>query len=153
MEITIEIEGLEKLKQGLAAAPAETIKETQNAIAKSVVLVTKQAMRNAPVNKQGGGGNLRQSIRYTTDFLRGVISVTARYAYWVHEGTNPHDITVVKKRVLANARTGQFFGKKVHHPGTQPNPFLKEAIEDVKPAIESIFSQSIQNVLSKIARQ
>ncbi len=32
------------------------------------------------------------------------------------------------KRVLANAKLGIVFGKKIHHPGTKANPYFERAL-------------------------
>jgi hypothetical protein len=43
----------------------------------------------------------------------------ASYAPFVEFGTAPHEIRPVNAKVLANKKTGQFFGTLVHHPGTK----------------------------------
>lgn len=79
--------------------------------------------------------------------LMGVLENHARYSFFVHDGTQPHIIRPRLKAWLyfepsaANAAagtgggrtgTGQFvFAKEVHHPGTEPRPFLRRAVEDV----------------------
>lgn len=54
----------------------------------------------------------------------------APYAAYVHEGTAPHVIKAVRKKVLAFVRGGKvMFRKQVNHPGTKPDPFLYEAAD------------------------
>lgn len=78
-------------------------------------------------------GNLKKDI--------GVISVNdksvtignttlASYAKFVHYGTKPHIIKAKKAKALANKKSGLVFGKKVNHPGTKANPYLKNAFEN-----------------------
>ncbi len=77
-------------------------------------------------------GNLKKDIRV---FKADQTSVTignsklAPYAKFVHFGTKPHIIRVKKARVLANKKSGIIFGKKVNHPGTKANPYLKNALD------------------------
>lgn len=50
------------------------------------------------------------------------------YGSYVELGTKPHIIKIKTKKVLYNNRTGQFFGKIVHHPGTRAQPHLRPAL-------------------------
>lgn len=72
---------------------------------------------------------------------------TATYVLPVHDGSRPHVIAAVNAKVLrfegsvanqaagtggGRTGTGQFiYRQSVHHPGTQPRPFLRRAMEDV----------------------
>lgn len=54
------------------------------------------------------------------------------YAYYVHEGTEPHEIVARNASVLAfywatgPDGPGTYFFRSVHHPGTPPNRFLTD---------------------------
>jgi hypothetical protein len=53
------------------------------------------------------------------------------YPVGLELGTRPHVIEVRDKKVLANRRTGQIFGKRVNHPGTKPYPWCRAALADL----------------------
>lgn len=98
-------------------------------------------------------GNLLSSqaaptiLRLGNGNLLGVSQNNARYAKAVHDGTVPHVIRAVNKKVLrfqpsvanfaagtggGRTATGQLvFRKTVNHPGTKPRPFLRTAMDDV----------------------
>jgi HK97 gp10 family phage protein len=127
--ITVRIENLPEIEAAFKKLPTAVAVRTQNALEKILYKIEGTAKKLAPVNKQSGGGNLRQSIRaQMTGPLSGKVEVGAEYGIFVHEGTRPHTIEVVNRRALANKRTGQFFGRKVNHPGTKANPFLQLAV-------------------------
>lgn len=63
VDITIKIDGFEKFDEALRRAPQKTAEEVSKAVQKSILILQSQAMKEAPVNKQSGGGNLRQSIK------------------------------------------------------------------------------------------
>jgi len=150
--IKIQIKGLDGFIEGLKQAPVFTINELNKAVTRSVGLLQNQTIKEAPVNKQSGGGNLRQSVKSRmTTRISGEVSVDAKYAGFVHEGTAPHEIRPVIKQALANVRTNQFFGKLVRHPGTQPNPFLERSVKVVTPRIQTLFNEAINNVFKKIS--
>jgi hypothetical protein len=97
-------------------------------------------------------GNLLTSqapptVIVTGTTITGVVSNIAAYAYFVHEGTRPHEILPVRARALRftpstlnsaagtgggrTASGGPVFRKRVMHPGTEARPFLRRALEDV----------------------
>lgn len=84
-------------------------------------------------------GNLGRSIHMgnVTDTSASVIA-GARYAAYVEFGTRPHEITPNARKALRFAATAAgrrlsgsprvgaavVFAKRVHHPGTRPQPYL-----------------------------
>lgn len=148
----VEIQGLDKFLAGLKKYPQYSIDEMGKAVARSVGLLQSQTIKEAPVNKVANGGNLRQSVRSSMkNKLSGEVRVDANYGIFVHEGTSPHEIRATNAKVLANRRTGQFFGKVVRHPGTRANPFLQRAINLVNPRMNELFKEAIDKVLKKVA--
>ena len=149
MKITIEITANDKkdIKDAIKHDPRKAVNELNKAITKILYQVQRDAMREAPVNKQSGGGNLRQSIRARMESnLVGLVEVGAQYALYVHEGTAPHIITAVRAKALYNSKTGQFFGKKVNHPGTVANPFLKRAVDMNNDFASKTFREAVANI-------
>lgn len=63
--------------------------------------------------------------------LVGVFSGRALKYVWIHHnGSKPHKIEAAPGKVLRFEIDGQVvFAKSVNHPGTKPNPFLKDALE------------------------
>ena len=47
------------------------------------------------------------------------------YAFWHHEGTEPHIIRAAPGKSLRYVSNGEVkYSAVVHHPGTQANPYL-----------------------------
>lgn len=81
-------------------------------------------------------GNLARSTNYTIDGwgvnLIGRITAATFYALFVHEGTGPHVIVPRRAKVLRfNTARGVVFARKVYHPGTRAQPWLREAMVSV----------------------
>jgi len=148
MDIKIKVKNLNEIRAKFKVAPFKMSVELNSAVSRVITKLESKTKKEAPVNKQSGGGNLRQSIRSSMIGLaRGRIEVGAHYGIYVHEGTRPHTIRIVNKKVLANKRTGQIFGRVVRHPGTQPNPFLKRAVEKNQSFIDREFLNAVKRVI------
>jgi len=145
--ITIKVKNLDRIQMMFKKAPMKMTTALHKAINRIVLKIERDAKRNAPVNKKGGGGNLRQSIRsMMIGPARGKVEAGAGYAVFVHEGTRPHIIRIRQRKVLANKREGKIFGKVVHHPGTKANPFLQKAVDDNENFIDKEFESAVKKV-------
>lgn len=102
-------------------------------------IVTQGAKRRAPVSPAGsngrGSGHLRSSIGWEmgqdSDGIYFDVQATADYALFVEVGTAPHVITSHGDYPL-RSRSGQVFGRRVNHPGTEAQPFLRPALDDIR---------------------
>lgn len=76
-------------------------------------------------------GALRNKIvSYHTGSARGQvygIKATKKYAYLHHEGTKAHEMTIVR----AGGRSKVLISRTVMHPGTKPNPYLRNQLETI----------------------
>lgn len=146
--IKIKLKNYNQIRSAFRKVPAKLTKNLNVAVEKVLLRVESQTKRNAPVNKQSGGGNLRQSIRsQMTGISSGKVEVGAKYAIFVHEGTKPHIIKIRRKKVLANKRQGKIFGKVVKHPGTRANPFLQEAVDKSQGFIDKEFEKAVNKAI------
>lgn len=151
MNLKVTIQNGKQVSRLYSAMPAFFQKNLNVATERSIKVIQRNAMREAPVNKQKGGGNLRQSIRSRMiGKTRGEIEVGAKYGIFVHEGTRPHIIRATRKKVLANRRSGAVFGKTVRHPGTKPNRFLDRAIDQSNNQVNREFNKAIERSLKEL---
>ena len=140
-----EITGLGALNRRLNA-----IKDTRGILRNLQNATTRNAKKLSPVKT----GNLRRTIR--PGYLSGSeawVNANAAYAAYVEKGTRAHDIRPRNAKALrfptrgtpvtlagrvrsshANRPGSYAFAKRVHHPGTKPQPFLlpgaKQAAEE-----------------------
>ena len=146
--VRVTIKNADEIKSAFKTAPERVSAEIGTAINRIITRVENEAKREAPVNKQGGGGNLRQSITSKmTGRTSGMVEVGASYGVYVHEGTSPHIIRVRTKRVLADKRSNSIFGAVVHHPGTRANPFLQRAVDNQSSFIDKEFENAVERAV------
>ena len=151
MEIAIKIENLDKLKAAFMKAPSFATSEYGKAVERTALKIEGDAKRKAPVNKQSGGGNLRQLISSRmTGKASAVIESKAKYSAFVDQGTRPHIIRVRNKKVLANRRTNQIFGRVVKHPGTRKQPYFTDAVRGNESYLNNQLKDALQTVLNSI---
>lgn len=150
--ITVKIEGLDELKNGLDSAVSDIPQQINWAMVQSVNVVKNSAQDYAPYKT----GTLRRSI-YTDVQDNGFTGIVAQdpdvadYGVYMEYGTGPHIIEAINKRVLADQSMNLIFGKIVHHPGTAPRPFMSPAIEDNIDTIQGYFSEAVKRLIDTIA--
>lgn len=130
-----------------------TAKEIQGVITRSTYRVGARARQNAPSKF----GRLRQSVREKVGKLMGEISVNVDYAGAVEFGTKPHIIKPKRKKALAFKpgagfkfwdESGRVVVKSVKHPGTDPQPYLRPALE----AEVGHMTQALKKVIEDAAK-
>lgn len=121
------------------------------ALLSGALIVENDAINRCPVGQYESGqvgGNLRGSITHDVREHEARIGTNADYAPHVEFGTAPHIITVKTAKVLTDGKT--FFGKKVNHPGTAPQPYLRPALDENKSAIQQVMGQVIKDAIKGV---
>lgn len=105
----------------------------------------RQTLTRAKITSPVDSGALRNShvaepIKVSGDKVTTEISVEGGakqdYAMYVHEGTRPHVIKPRRKKVLSwKGPEGRVFATAVHHPGTEPRPWLRNALQSTAPKL------------------
>lgn len=104
------------------------------------------AKRRAPVSPDGSHGRpsgyLRSRIGWRlghdpiglyVDVMSPATTPDGKpYPLFVELGTAPHVIESHGDYPLANRRTGQVFGRRVNHPGTDAQPHLRPCVDDMR---------------------
>lgn len=118
----------------------------RQALGRAGRIVKAGAQRRAPVSPDGSydraPGYLRDHIvdHPVTEDERGLyvdVESAARtpdgvaYGLFPEVGTRPHVIESHGDYPLRNRKTGQVFGRRVHHPGTPEQPYLRPALGDI----------------------
>jgi len=81
---------------------------------------------------------------------RGVVAAQARHAHLVHEGTSAHVITARRSRFLKVPSRGvMLFRRSVWHPGTAPQRFLTDALEQSRSELSSLLSARGEDYLGE----
>lgn len=106
-----------------------------------------QALRRGPdktSGKQTSGpikGNVfaQESAKVPFSYL---VCAPAWYAHYSEYGTDPHDISAKKSKILAfRAKDGsEVFAKTVSHPGVKPKPFLRPAADKAEQFLDEILN-------------
>ena len=134
--------------QGFARVERYLERNLLEAMSLSVDLVAEDARATHPYTDRTG--KLTNSIAGHVQGsplggdLLGVVSAGAEYALYVEKGTRAHEIRPTHRKALRfPAEGGYRFAKVVHHPGTQPQPFLEPALERKTPDIARAFTDAV----------
>lgn len=99
-------------------------------------------------------GSTERSVDFEIDrtMLQSRIGIDAGispHGVGVHDGTPPHIIRPKTKKVLRWAKGKRFiFAKKVHHPGTKPDPFIVNAGR----RLENQFKKNVDRAIVNAAK-
>jgi len=107
------------------------IDQLKKVLFRSMIKMQELAVINCPVDT----GRLSWGIKLTplTDgYNKYLLYNNVEYAEAIEYGVDPHVIKVKNKKVLANKKKGQIFGKQVMHPGQEAQPFMRPALDQVK---------------------
>jgi len=136
-EVHIRVEGLEKAFESARHFPGAADKEIDYVMNRAASQGMAWMIPDTPIIT----GELRSSL-----FSRQVspssmeIGATAPHSVYVHEGTRPHEILPVRAKALRfNWRGKIVFFKRVRHPGTKPNPFVKRTTDKLVKFIHDTF--------------
>ena len=121
------------------------------AIKRSMINIFDSTKDTTPVRTSRLVGSFQ--IQYSN--LRGEIYPTAKYAYWVHEGSGIH---AGHSRWLG--KIPELIGKNGPHDkgirwikGQKGNPYLKNAVDRTQDKINQNFKQGLSDALAEIARK
>jgi hypothetical protein len=146
----ITIQNLPQLQDALKNYPTIAKPIIQSAVVASQAALAKfTTSATVPVLT----GYLLQNWGFDIGTLQASWYPKAVYAPYVELGTGPHIIEAKNAKVLANPKTGQIFGRTVHHPGTKANPFLERIMAAAQPDIDGLFGTALDRINETIAAQ
>ena len=151
MSLTLEIKGLDKLKEHFTKSPQIVIQEINPAVQKSILILLAYARKNAPVDL----GMLRGSAMETNfGILKGTLKNTSPYAAAVHGGTRPHWVPIDAITPWANRHGIPPFlvARSIARKGTKARPFFTESIQDGQSEIDSLFKKALDNIANKLTK-
>lgn len=136
MKVKLDIDE-KKFRRQLERGLVKKLKKATRVGMGRVILTAKSlAVRKAPRIT----GNLRRSILARTTGkgldVVGILRATASYARYVHDGTGVYGPR--KTPIRRGSRTSR---------GQKPQPFFRDAIEEVAPRAQQIFSEAFRKAL------
>jgi hypothetical protein len=145
MDLKIDVTpDLDQFASRWKAAESIIREEMLVAMRKSVLIVENQGKVNAPVDT----GTLRRSIHgQALSHVHGTVGTAVPYAVFVHEGTSAH---VIHGRPWLYWPGAKHPVRKVNHPGTRPNPFLKRALAEKRSEIIAVFKMMAPRVAARL---
>lgn len=134
LAITVDISRLNQLSSMIGSAMPDIIE-------KVATEVLQEVEKRTPMKT----GNLRSNWIITKQGNNYIVENDTSYARYVVEGTRPHDIFPRNSSVLAFQWHGNMvFAKRVHHPGTSPNPFVEDAVHEVENNLDLIVERGLR---------
>lgn len=146
---TVASADIYKLSEAMREAAGDTEITTQNVLLNSANYIKAEMESKAPVDT----GRLRQSIVVKVFQDRVEIGPHTEYAAYVEFGTKPHVIEAKPGKTLVFVMHGQkVFAKKVNHPGTKAQPYVRPAFEEWVDTLGALVAEANVKRLEKAYR-
>jgi hypothetical protein len=121
----------------------------EKAIPKFIASAADYAQREMSLGSPVRTGRLRTSIEKKVERTKAFIGPIAPYAPYVESGTRPHEIRPVRARALRFViGTEVVFAMRVQHPGTRPQPFVRETAAKLLNEISILWEKAFREVVS-----
>ena len=146
-DFSVQIVGLDKLQAAFKQSP-DIVRSVMNPVLHTAINILGKYTVKGIVPWRTG--RLTQSFIASYGDLMAMWRPTAKYAIYVHEGTDPHVILPVKKNALMWPGAAHPV-KKVNHPGTRANPFMPRIIQNAKSDVDALLQKGLDQLTSAIA--
>ncbi|MHA1302303.1 MAG: HK97 gp10 family phage protein [Candidatus Heimdallarchaeaceae archaeon] len=104
--------------------------EIQEALERALPDIARRMQNELVLVSPVSTGRLKNSIKVKST-NEGLIIWMVDYGKYIEFGTPPHIITPKEKKALKFKIGGdELIRKKVKHPGTRPNPFIRNTIQN-----------------------
>jgi len=148
-DITIDGSEFDAFADKLRAVAEELDDAVDAGVRKTALQVERSAKQETPVDT----GTLRSSIQTArVDVGEHIVGTNVEYAPDVEFGTRPHVITPDEADALAFKGTGgeMVFTRRVEHPGTPAQPFLRPAVRDHQSDLVENINDAIADLLEAV---
>lgn len=133
MNIKVDCDEVTRFRVKLEAKSKKINEEVAKVIARSSLMIQREAKENLKANKSVKTGHLRRMVATKISDTEGEIHTSnVKYARYVEEGTRAHIIRAKKKKYLYWEGASHPV-KQVKHPGSAKKPYLIPAFEKEKP--------------------
>lgn len=142
--VKIETQGFPEVRKKLMQLKADAKPIITKSLVRGGHMIETTAKQKCAVKT----GRLRSSI--TTETIKWDevhIGTNVEYGSYVEYGTGPHFIEPKNTSVLKFEIGGEvIFAKRVYHPGTKPQPYLRPALHQHKAAIRDLVIATVEEV-------
>lgn len=130
---------INKLADALRDSADAAPETTQDVLVSAANYIKADMESRVPVRT----GRLKQSIQIKVLNDKVVIGPNTEYAAYVEFGTKPHVIEAKPGNTLSwMGPGGRQFAKKVNHPGTKAQPYVRPAFEDWVDTLGALAAQA-----------
>ena len=131
VDATVTVTGLDKAIESAKEFPGEADRNINIVMGRAANMGMSWMYTDTPVGNTYGLRNSLFSRQVSPSRME--IGSSSPISVYVHGGTRPHEIRPVRAQALRFRVGGMYgkyvFAKRVWHPGTKPNPFVKRTVD------------------------
>jgi hypothetical protein len=141
--VTVEVEGLDELRERLAGTPDQTHREMRSAMTRSLVLLEGEMRRLAPRDTGRLQGSITHTITGGGANLTGRVGPSVQYGLYVEKGTRAHfpPIDAISGWARRHGMHPFALARAISRRGTRAQPFVEPSLQRHQGAIVRLFSE------------
>jgi len=150
--IDIEVKGLIQLQRKTEQMVADLHgAPILDAMRDSVLIITRGAKQNAPVDTGRLRASITPGVSETSDGAEGVVGSNVAYAPYMEFGTRPHwpPISAMEPWASRHGTVGFLVARSIALHGIKPRRFLQMAFESNQGWIVKRFARAVNEVVEK----
>ncbi len=149
-DLSVTIEGLDKVQAMFSKAPELITSEMKNAIQRALILLQASARQFVARDTSQLGESIKPKM---INALYGELNVESKYGVFVHEGTAPHwpPIEAIEPWARRHGIPPFLVARSIAQKGTPARPFMQWAKEATEKDVFDLFSTAIKNIVNKMS--
>lgn len=146
----IKVDGLDELKSAFKRSPEIVKKEIDDAIRKTLLTIQAKSTPKIPVDT----GFLRNAWSTRFGTLSGELENTAKYASFIHDGTNPHwpPMDAIERWANRHGIPPFLVARSISQKGTKGKPFLDDAVRESESDANRFFETALTKITEQLAK-
>lgn len=155
VQLSVDVQGADRVKKGMSAAPGEIASATKGAMTTSLLLLEADQRKHVAMDTRRLMGSIHHTIKGSGGNLTGQVGPSVRYAYWVEHGRKAGKrppIAAIEGWARRHGANPFQVAKAIGRRGTKAQPFVAPSYTRNRARINKLFADIGAKVVARVIR-